>query len=210
MGVRTSKAIAGLGDDSEVACGSPSRTSNSSMTGQGSAESIDHGMQVTDSTSADIARPFLAQAHVMASISFRATSNQVEATRVTASRVDLKHAIMQNAAFSRAFESHVSGPAGRSRQVKSGTKPSAHIIQSSEASACVIPTRYGLVSAALDAYNTHHNLILRPDDVWQAILTQFSFYVNANAEELRDCFVDFDGKKTLVIVMGGNPVFSKL
>jgi len=39
--------------------------------------------------------------------------------------------------------------------------------------------------------------------VWQAILTQFSFYVNANAEALRDEFVDFDGKKSLVIQSAG-------
>jgi hypothetical protein len=56
----------------------------------------------------------------------------------------------------------------------------------------------------MDSYNRHHRLILRPDDVWQAILTQFSFYVNAHAEELRDCFVDFQGKKTLAIDMEGN------
>jgi len=114
---------------------------------------------------------------------------------------------MRNAAFSRAFEpqesSPESSPVGRAGQLKSGDTLSAHIIQSSHAAAPVIATRYGLVSAALDAYNRHHNLILRPDDVWQAILIQFSFYVNANAEQLRDCFVDFDGKKTLVITMGG-------
>lgn len=61
----------------------------------------------------------------------------------------------------------------------------------------------GLVSAIVEAYNTHHNLVLRPDDIWQAILTQFSFYVNANAEALRDKFVDFEGKKKLVIKTGG-------
>jgi hypothetical protein len=61
----------------------------------------------------------------------------------------------------------------------------------------------GLVSAIVKAYNTHHNLVLRPDDIWQAILTQFSFYVNANAEALRDKFVDFEGKKKLVIATGG-------
>lgn len=61
----------------------------------------------------------------------------------------------------------------------------------------------GLLSAICSAYNQHHHLILRPDDVWQAILTQFSFYVNANAEALRDEFVDFDGKKELVIVSNG-------
>ncbi|CAE7928452.1 unnamed protein product [Symbiodinium necroappetens] len=53
------------------------------------------------------------------------------------------------------------------------------------------------------AYNRHHELVLRPDDVWQAILTQFSFYVNANAEALRDRLVNFEGKMTLVVKMAG-------
>jgi len=61
----------------------------------------------------------------------------------------------------------------------------------------------GLVSAIVEAYNTHHNLVLRPDDIWQAILSQFSFYVNANSEGLKDKFVDFDGKKKLVVRTGG-------
>jgi hypothetical protein len=39
-------------------------------------------------------------------------------------------------------------------------------------------------------------------------LTQFSFYVNANAEALRDCFVDFQGKKTLVVDMPPGTLFS--
>jgi hypothetical protein len=43
---------------------------------------------------------------------------------------------------------------------------------------------------------------LRPDDFWHAILTQFSFYVNAHAEELRDRIVDFKGKKVLTVCSG--------
>merc|ERR1719171_2536741 len=84
------------------------------------------------------------------------------------------------------------------------TKPYPTIIQSSaDASTIAHTAQWGLVSAVVEAYNRHHELVLRPDDVWQAILTQFSFYVNANAEALRDKFVDFEGKKTLVIMMGG-------
>lgn len=63
------------------------------------------------------------------------------------------------------------------------------------------PARWGLVSTVVDAYNRHHNLTLRPDDIWQAILTQFSFYVNANNESLRNKFVNFDGEKELVVTM---------
>lgn len=143
------------------------------------------------------------ETNARASITFPATSNKVQATKVEDTQVPLDDAITLNAAFSRAFEPQGSDPMGRLKRVKRDDKSSAHIIQSSGATAPVIPTRYGLVSVALDAYNKHHNLILRPDDVWQAILTQFSFYVNANAEGLRDSFVDFNGKKTLVITMGG-------
>jgi len=54
------------------------------------------------------------------------------------------------------------------------------------------------------AYNTHHELILRPDDFWLAIVTQFSFYVNANAEALRDKIVEHEGKKELVVRVEGD------
>lgn len=60
----------------------------------------------------------------------------------------------------------------------------------------------------LDAYNRHHDLILRPEDFWQAILTQFSFYVNANAEYLRDRIVDFEGEKTLTVEMGDSNLYT--
>ncbi|KAF9053353.1 hypothetical protein BJ165DRAFT_1413498 [Panaeolus papilionaceus] len=63
--------------------------------------------------------------------------------------------------------------------------------------------RNGFVDTLLAAYNSHHNLILRPDDLWIAILTQFNFYVNAHAEELRPHFVQHEGKKHLVIVEVG-------
>ena len=59
--------------------------------------------------------------------------------------------------------------------------------------------RKGLVDVATRAYNKHHDLVWRPDDVWQAILTQFSLYVTQNSEKLRDRFVDFKGKRQLVI-----------
>lgn len=57
----------------------------------------------------------------------------------------------------------------------------------------------GFVNAAIQAYNRHLHLSIRPEDVWISILTQFSLYVNADAEELRSKFVAHKGKKTLVI-----------
>ncbi|KAK3831971.1 MAG: hypothetical protein J3R72DRAFT_425237 [Linnemannia gamsii] len=61
----------------------------------------------------------------------------------------------------------------------------------------------GLVDAALEAYNEHHHLVIRPDDVWIAILSQFNFFVNANAEKLRHLFVAHKGRKQLSIQTSG-------
>ncbi|KAL2760369.1 hypothetical protein ACRALDRAFT_1021798, partial [Sodiomyces alcalophilus JCM 7366] len=64
----------------------------------------------------------------------------------------------------------------------------------------VIPQQNGLVHTCLDAYNRHHRLVLRPDDIWIAIVTQFSFYVNKHAEEMRSFFVAHEGKQSLTII----------
>lgn len=61
----------------------------------------------------------------------------------------------------------------------------------------------GFVDAALTAYNQHHHLILRPDDVWLAILTQFNLYVNAHADDLRHLFVAHSDRKELVVTATG-------
>ncbi|KAK5584757.1 hypothetical protein RB653_006374 [Dictyostelium firmibasis] len=55
------------------------------------------------------------------------------------------------------------------------------------------------VQSAFLAYSNHHNLTIRPDDIWMAILVQFSLYLNANAEQLRNKIVDFEGKKQLEV-----------
>ncbi|KAM9993929.1 hypothetical protein ACTFIZ_011895 [Dictyostelium cf. discoideum] len=55
------------------------------------------------------------------------------------------------------------------------------------------------VYSAWESYNNHHHLVLRPDNIWMAILTQLSFYINKNSEELRDKFVDFNNKKELIV-----------
>lgn len=59
------------------------------------------------------------------------------------------------------------------------------------------------VNTAIKAYCHHHNLTIRPDDVWIAICNQFSNYVNANSEKLRSKFVDFKDKKTLTVYTQG-------
>jgi hypothetical protein len=68
-----------------------------------------------------------------------------------------------------------------------------------------IPQKNGLVHTITKAYNQHHALVLRPDDVWLCILTQFSLFVNGpgRAEALRSQFVSHEGKKTLTVVVPG-------
>lgn len=52
------------------------------------------------------------------------------------------------------------------------------------------------------AYNNHEDVTLVPDDVWLTILFQFSKYVNANAEALRNRFVDHTDQKELTVTTG--------
>ncbi|KAL0479116.1 hypothetical protein AKO1_007970 [Acrasis kona] len=58
---------------------------------------------------------------------------------------------------------------------------------------------HSFVMAAFRCYSNHHFLVLKPDDVWIAIATQFSNYVNKHGEKLRSKFVDFEGKKELEV-----------
>lgn len=62
----------------------------------------------------------------------------------------------------------------------------------------------GFVHAAYRAYSFHHHLRIRPEDVWFSILTQLSFYINANAEDLREYFVAHKDKKQLNVTVGGS------
>ncbi|CAG8976784.1 hypothetical protein HYALB_00008443 [Hymenoscyphus albidus] len=66
----------------------------------------------------------------------------------------------------------------------------------------------GFVRSIISAYSEHHHLILRPEDIWFAILTQISSYVNAHAEYLRDIFVEHKGQKELVIEYGSGNRYS--
>ncbi|KAF8456817.1 hypothetical protein BDZ91DRAFT_645541, partial [Kalaharituber pfeilii] len=66
------------------------------------------------------------------------------------------------------------------------------------------PAQNGFVSAVLSAYQGHYHLTIRQDDVWIAIVTQFSLFVNANADTLADKFVGFPEKKDLHVAMLGD------
>ena len=57
----------------------------------------------------------------------------------------------------------------------------------------------GLFGAFLDAYNSHGDVKITPDDIWIAIMIYFSKYVSNNAGQLRAAFVQHEGKKKLTV-----------
>ncbi|KAI0738926.1 hypothetical protein C8Q80DRAFT_1275137 [Daedaleopsis nitida] len=74
----------------------------------------------------------------------------------------------------------------------------------------IVPVSNGFVRTALTAYGRHLNLCVRPDDVWLAILTQLSFYVNAHPEDLRQYFVAHEGQKALTIELSKIPDYARM
>lgn len=86
------------------------------------------------------------------------------------------------------------------------------IIQSSfsdlDLTSMLIPYGNGLVNGIIRAFQQDLHLVLRPDDIWLSILTQFSMFVNANAERLRAHFVTHESEKQLTIDIRPNPISS--
>ncbi|KAH8883735.1 hypothetical protein GQ53DRAFT_811321 [Thozetella sp. PMI_491] len=72
----------------------------------------------------------------------------------------------------------------------------------------IIPSSNGFVDTLIHAYGQHHHLVIRPDDVWIAILAQFSLYFNAHAEELRNEFVSHEGKQEIRIEYNPFSIFT--
>ena len=56
-----------------------------------------------------------------------------------------------------------------------------------------------VLSGFFKAYCNHYPIRIKPDDIWLLIVQCFSYHVNENSEKLRKYFVNFDGKKDLVI-----------
>ena len=80
------------------------------------------------------------------------------------------------------------------------------ILQSSNRAdnAVIVPSPNGFVRTVIRAYSYHHHLVIRPEDIWFAIISQISLYINKHAEELRHKFVAHEDKKELVVKDGGN------
>lgn len=83
------------------------------------------------------------------------------------------------------------------------THTNASVIISSQlpfASGTIYPSSDSFVRGTIDAWAQHQHLVLRPDEVWFQILTQMNFYMSAHGEELRDLFVNHEGKETITIM----------
>lgn len=79
------------------------------------------------------------------------------------------------------------------------------VVDESTPETCIQPNLgNGLAGVALEAYNKHHELILKPDDIWIAIGSVFASYVDRNAERMRNTFVNHEGKIELVAKGDGN------
>ncbi|KAK4102845.1 hypothetical protein N658DRAFT_522844 [Parathielavia hyrcaniae] len=63
----------------------------------------------------------------------------------------------------------------------------------------VVPNKNGFTHTVIRAWQQDLHLKIRLDDVWLAILNQFSFFVNGNAETLRDIFVAHEGRAEVVV-----------
>ena len=93
--------------------------------------------------------------------------------------------------------------------------PHLALASSSFGSAPSVPTaqghwrvpQNGLLDSVLLAYSNHHALILRPDDIWLAIMVQFSFFVNKHSEQLRGRFVAHSGQKEIHLEVSHSEIF---
>ncbi len=60
-------------------------------------------------------------------------------------------------------------------------------------------TYNSFVASCLIAFEQHKRLVLSPDIIWLAIVQQLAIHVNNNSEDLRKEFVNFEGKKSILI-----------
>lgn len=75
-----------------------------------------------------------------------------------------------------------------------------NIIAKSEAPDSLVNFNYqSFFSGMYEAYANHRPFILSPDMIWLLINQGFAHHVNANKESMRNLFVDFSGKRTLIV-----------
>ncbi|TPX15569.1 uncharacterized protein E0L32_004267 [Thyridium curvatum] len=94
-------------------------------------------------------------------------------------------------------DKHASAPPPRPRRLLqnsfAGSLPSPdRPVQGDGTSPALFATKNGLVHACIEAYNNHHNLVIRPEDVWFAILSQLGAHLQADTEVCASLFNDVD------------------
>lgn len=82
---------------------------------------------------------------------------------------------------------------------KSEEKCKCNILAYHENICAEYSTQPAFFRAFREAYNNHYDIILSPDDIWMVVCLQFTKYVNANAEAMRELFVQHEGKKKLTV-----------
>jgi hypothetical protein len=90
---------------------------------------------------------------------------------------------------------------------KSGVDTKKTIAESSWDQTVTHSSDNGFVRGVMQAYNQHHNLVLRPDDIWSAITIQFGLHVSKNAETFRHMLVEHEGQKEVCVTADGNILF---
>lgn len=61
----------------------------------------------------------------------------------------------------------------------------------------------GLVNKLINCYSWHLPLKLSPDEILNNVLSIYGKYINLNPEKFRDQFVSHEGKKKLILKLGG-------
>src|SRR5690606_32803682 len=75
-----------------------------------------------------------------------------------------------------------------------------HIIAKSEAPDSLVFFGYhSFFNGMYEAYAHHRPFVLSPDMIWLLISQGFARHVSANPELLKKEFVDFDGKRSLIV-----------
>lgn len=62
-----------------------------------------------------------------------------------------------------------------------------------------VPSSDSFVRGAIEAWGQHMHLVVRPDEVWYAVLVQINYYMVSHAEEIRHLFVDHEGKEEIIV-----------
>ena len=62
----------------------------------------------------------------------------------------------------------------------------------------------GLLFGAIEAYNNHHNMTFDPTKVWLTILSQYNFFHQRYAEQLRKLYVNHEGQQEIKLFLAGD------